>query len=68
LYQYGWRGFIVNFSHAGKSTSKIAWAHIVEKLCHILGVEDKPQKKSTPVGGETDLRHSLHIKMLKETA
>jgi len=62
--------FIVDFSHAGKSTSKTARAREVAELCHILGVEvNTPRKKPVPentVEDETGLRRSSRIKILKE--
>jgi hypothetical protein len=62
--------FIVDFSHAGRSTSKTGRAREVAELCHILGVEvDTPQKKAIPentVEDDTGLRRSSRIKILKD--
>ena len=58
--------FIVDFSHAGKNTSKTARAREVAELCHILGVEvDTPRKKPVPentMEDDTGLRRSSRIK------
>jgi hypothetical protein len=62
--------FIVDFSHAGRSTSKTAGAREVAELCHILGVEvDTSRKQAVPentVEDDTGLRRSSRIKILKD--
>lgn len=61
--------FIIDFSHAGKSRSKVAQASEMEELGRLLHAEgDAPQKKPVPekgVEGETHLRRSSRIKILR---
>jgi tRNA A-37 threonylcarbamoyl transferase component Bud32 len=64
------QAFIVDFCHAGKSHSKVAQASKVKELCRILGIKGNALwEKSLPkktVDGNTGLRRSSQIKILKE--
>ena len=61
--------FIIDFSHARKSTSRSAKACEVKSLCSLLGIEDS-EARSKPVLNEepTGLRRSSRLKQMREKA